>query len=122
MKRTLLVAAALCIVAGLSALMGYVVVHAIVTDSARWAALGVLAFPAGLALAHLAFSSRKAVRSPPYLGVLAVVAGIVAAQAGPAVAIPFASFLLGVLLYVLGWMRLRLPTALRGRSAQFDDG
>jgi hypothetical protein len=118
MKRTLLAACALCIVAGLSAVAAYVIIDGLRGDvpPLRWT--GLIAFPLGLALGTWAFSKQKRVRVPPGLGVLAVILGIGAAQAGPTFAVFFGSFVLGLLLYVLTWMLHRLPAVARGQGPQ----
>jgi len=117
MKNTLLVLAAACILAGLSAVMAYVVVDGLTeAPGTRW--LGLIAFPFGLALVAWAGSRHRGVRVPYGGGVLAVVIGIAAAQAGPTLAVIFGSFFLGILLYGLAWMLLRLPAVARGQRPQ----
>jgi hypothetical protein len=118
MKNTLLVSAALCILAGLSAVAAYVVVDGLSGEAPGMRWVGLIAFPVGLAVAAWAASRRESVRLPSGLGVLAVVIGIGAAQAGPTFAVFFGSFFLGLFLYVLGWMLRRLPAVARGQRPQ----
>jgi len=108
LKRTLLVSASLCILACLSGVATYVVLDGL-SESPDGRSLGLLAFPVGLALMAWASSRYQRVHVPYGTGLLAVVIGIAAAQAGPTFAVVFGSLILGVLVYALGSMLLRLP-------------
>jgi hypothetical protein len=117
-RKLLLVSAALVIAAGLSAVAAYTVVDDLTQDGSVWRGLGLLGFPAGLALSYGAFSSHRSVHAPWGLGVTAVLAGAIVVSAGPDVEVPFLSVLLGFLLYALGWMVARLPSTARRLSRE----
>lgn len=120
MRKALLVFLTLGGVASIAALMAYVVVDALVGRSIGLRAIGLVGFPVGLAAGYFVGSARGPAHFPRAVGVLAVVVGIIAAQARPAVAIPFASLLLGILVYILGWMVVRLPTVMHERRPRSE--
>jgi hypothetical protein len=96
--------------------MAYAVVDAL-RGGSPWLAVGLVAIPVGMAVMRTLFSLPSVSRRP-WLGILAVAVGTAAAAASSAFQVVFASFILGALLYFIGFAVVRLPIALKRDPSQ----